>query len=91
MKPSMTRILGRTGLEVSAMGLGCWAIGGVAYRDGRPTGYGSVTDQASLAAIHAALDLGITFFDTADVGTPIKLRDDEVADGTADELEIRND
>jgi hypothetical protein len=32
-----------------------------------------------------------TFFSTADVGTPIKLRDDEVADGTADELEIRND
>jgi aryl-alcohol dehydrogenase-like predicted oxidoreductase len=67
MNTSMTRVLGRTGLEVSAMGLGCWAIGGVAYRDGRPTGYGSVSDEQSIHAIHAALDLGITFFDTADV------------------------
>ena len=67
MNTSMTRILGRTGLEVSAMGLGCWAIGGTAYRDGRPTGYGSVTDGQSIHAIHAALDLGITFFDTSDV------------------------
>jgi aryl-alcohol dehydrogenase-like predicted oxidoreductase len=49
------------------MGLGCWAIGGAAYRSGRPTGYGSVTDEQSIDAIHAALDLGITFFDTADV------------------------
>jgi aryl-alcohol dehydrogenase-like predicted oxidoreductase len=49
------------------MGLGCWAIGGVAYRDGRPTGYGSVSDETSILAIHRALDLGITFFDTADV------------------------
>jgi aryl-alcohol dehydrogenase-like predicted oxidoreductase len=63
----MTRILGRTGLEVSAMGLGCWAIGGAVYRDGRPTGYGSVSDGTSIHAIHRALDLGITFFDTADV------------------------
>jgi len=67
MKAPMTRTLGRTGLEVSAMGLGCWAIGGVAYRDGRPTGYGSVSDEQSIDAIHAALDRGITFFDTADV------------------------
>jgi len=67
MSATMTRTLGRTGLEVSAMGLGCWAIGGVAYRDGRPTGYGSVSDEASIAAIHRALDLGITLFDTADV------------------------
>ena len=64
MSAPMTRILGRTGLQVSAMGLGCWAIGGAAYREGRPTGYGSVTDQASIHAIHRALDLGITFFDT---------------------------
>jgi aryl-alcohol dehydrogenase-like predicted oxidoreductase len=63
----MTRLLGRTGLEVSAMGLGCWAIGGVAYRDGRPTGYGQVDDRASTQAIHRALELGVTFFDTADV------------------------
>jgi aryl-alcohol dehydrogenase-like predicted oxidoreductase len=67
MNAKMTRTLGRTGLQVSAMGLGCWAIGGAAYRDGRPTGYGSVSDEASIDAIHAALDLGINFFDTADV------------------------
>jgi aryl-alcohol dehydrogenase-like predicted oxidoreductase len=63
----MTRTLGRTGLEVSAMGLGCWAIGGIAHRGRRPTGYGRVSDEQSIAAIHRALDLGITLFDTADV------------------------
>jgi aryl-alcohol dehydrogenase-like predicted oxidoreductase len=63
----MTRTLGRSGVEVSAMGLGCWAIGGVAQRDGRPSGYGSVSDEESIRALHAALDLGVTLFDTADV------------------------
>ncbi|HEY63968.1 MAG TPA: aldo/keto reductase [Caldilineae bacterium] len=62
-----TRTLGRSGIEVSAMGLGCWAIGGPFYRDGKPVGWGQVDDNESIRAIHRALDLGVTFFDTADV------------------------
>lgn len=63
----LTRQLGRSGIEVSAMGLGCWAIGGPFWRDGRPVGWGRVDDHESVRAIHRALDLGVTFFDTADV------------------------
>lgn len=51
--------LGLTDLEVSRIGFGCWAIGG--------HGYGNVDDGESIKAIHKALDLGINFFDTADV------------------------
>ena len=51
--------LGVSGLEVSRIGFGCWAIGG--------HGYGRVEVQESIGAIQKALDLGINFFDTADV------------------------
>jgi aryl-alcohol dehydrogenase-like predicted oxidoreductase len=64
------RRLGRSHLEVSAMGLGCWAIGGPwdwLEADGTksPTGLGHVDDAESIRAIHYALDAGINFFDTA--------------------------
>jgi len=62
-----TRKIGSTDIEVSAMGLGCWAIGGLSTRDGRPVGWGQVDDEESLRAIRKAVDVGITFFDTADV------------------------
>ena len=52
------RELGRTGWKVSAISFGTWAIGGT---------WGTVRDQESLAALHRALDLGVNFFDTADV------------------------
>lgn len=52
------RELGRTGWEVSAISFGAWAIGGT---------WGEVDDRESLAALHRALDLGVNFFDTADV------------------------
>jgi aryl-alcohol dehydrogenase-like predicted oxidoreductase len=61
-----TRTLGRTGLEVSAVGLGCWPIGGAMSRDGQQVGYTGVHDDESLRAVAAAVDLGITLFDTAD-------------------------
>ncbi|GAA2758360.1 aldo/keto reductase [Actinopolymorpha rutila] len=61
------RALGRSGLEVSAIGFGCWAIGGPHSRNGEPIGWGEVDDEESVAAIRAALDEGVTFFDTADV------------------------
>jgi len=53
------RKLGLTELEISRIGFGCWAIGG--------HGYGEVDDRKSVLAIERALDLGINFFDTADV------------------------
>lgn len=52
------RELGRTGWRVSTVSFGAWAIGGT---------WGNVKDDESLAALHRALDLGVNFFDTADV------------------------
>ena len=45
-------------MKVSAISFGAWAIGGT---------WGAVDDSESLAALHRALDLGVNFFDTADV------------------------
>src|SRR5918911_674154 len=60
------RDLGRTGIRVSAVGFGAWAIGGTAEASGTPLGWGRTSDDESLAAIRRARDLGVTFFDTAD-------------------------
>ena len=57
----------RTGVQVSALGLGCWAIGGPFTSNGRPAGWGEVDDEESIRAIRRALELGVTLFDTADV------------------------
>ena len=68
MSTTLTRTLGRSGIEVSALGLGCWAIGGPFWgAPDLPIGYGLVDDSESIRAIHRALDLGVTLFDTADV------------------------
>ncbi len=67
MTAPLLRTLGRSEIEVSAMGLGCWAIGGPFWRGDTPVGWGEVDDDESVRAIHRALDLGVTFFDTADV------------------------
>lgn len=53
------RELGRTGLNVSAIGFGAWAIGG---RD-----WGGADDDTSIRALHMAIDHGVNFIDTADV------------------------
>jgi aryl-alcohol dehydrogenase-like predicted oxidoreductase len=55
-----------TGVKVSALGLGCWAIGGPYTSNGRPAGWGEVDDEESIRAIRRALELGVTLFDTAD-------------------------
>jgi aryl-alcohol dehydrogenase-like predicted oxidoreductase len=47
------------------LGLGCWAIGGPFFMDGRAVGWGEIDDNVSRAAIAAALDQGIQHFDTA--------------------------
>jgi aryl-alcohol dehydrogenase-like predicted oxidoreductase len=54
-------------VKVSALGLGCWAIGGPWTFNGQPAGWGEVDDDESIRAIRRALDLGVTLFDTADV------------------------
>ena len=60
-----TRTLGRSGIEVSALGLGCWAIGGPWTFNGAPAGWSEVDDTESVRALRRAFDLGVTFFDTA--------------------------
>lgn len=68
MSTKFTRKLGRSGIPVSALGLGCWAIGGpFASTEGMPLGWSQVDDNESIRAIHKALDMGVTFFDTADI------------------------
>lgn len=52
------RTLGKTGLQISEVGFGAWAIGG--------TSYGPTRDEDSLKALETAWDSGVNFFDTAD-------------------------
>ena len=54
----LTRTLGRSGIEVAAIGMGCWAIGGPFTRRGEPVGWGNVDDDESIRAIERALDHG---------------------------------
>ncbi len=60
------RKFGNTDLQVSEIGFGAWAIGGVANVAGVPIGWGPSDDNISRQALTAALDAGINFFDTAD-------------------------
>lgn len=74
------------------MGMGCWAIGGPYHGNGEQYGWGTVDDAESTRAIHRALDLGITFFDTASsygagrservLGAALRGRRDEVTIAT---------
>jgi len=63
----MKRKLGRSGVEISALGMGCWAIGGPHNRGGHPVGWGAVNDEESKRALQRSFELGATFYDTADV------------------------
>ena len=66
----LKRTLGKSNLEVSALGMGCWAIGGPwdwaqPGSEAFPVGWGTTDDEESVRAVHAALDMGVNFFDTA--------------------------
>jgi len=66
----LNRILGKSKLEVSAVGMGCWAIGGPwtwdqPGREPYPAGWGNTDDEESVRALQAALDMGVNLFDTA--------------------------
>jgi aryl-alcohol dehydrogenase-like predicted oxidoreductase len=61
----MQRNLGNSGINVNAIGMGCWAIGGVWTWMNQPGGWGEVDDAESIRAIRRALELGVQLFDTA--------------------------
>src|SRR5215212_7777589 len=66
----LKRTLGKSKLEVSALGMGCWAIGGPwdwadPGKERFPVGWGDTDDNESIRGLHAALDMGVNFFDTA--------------------------
>ncbi|HYM94489.1 MAG TPA: aldo/keto reductase [Chitinophagaceae bacterium] len=61
------RKFGNTDLQVSEIGFGAWAIGGGAMIGNTAIGWGDANDDESKKAIHHSLDLGINFFDTADI------------------------
>jgi aryl-alcohol dehydrogenase-like predicted oxidoreductase len=65
MATTQSRTLGKSGIRVSAMGLGCWAVGGPWLFGTGAAGWSQVDDTESLRAIQRALDLGVNFFDTA--------------------------
>ena len=56
-----TTELGNTGMEITSVGFGAWAIGG----GGWEFGWGPQDDEASIATIHRALELGVNWIDTA--------------------------
>ncbi|MCI0350185.1 MAG: aldo/keto reductase [Acidobacteriales bacterium] len=61
------RVLGKTGAKVSEIGFGAWAIGGTSEAAGVQWGWGDTPEKDAIAAVHRARDLGVNFFDTADV------------------------
>lgn len=66
MSIPIMRKLGRSNIDISAVGMGCWAIGGPFWAGDKASGWGDVDDNQSIKSIHLALELGVNFFDTAD-------------------------
>ena len=86
------KTLRNSNIQISPMGFGAWAVGGEWIFDKNQAGWGQVDDAASIRAIHAALDAGISLIDTAAnygtghseeiVGKAIKGRRDQVVIAT---------
>lgn len=61
------RVLGKSGLNVSEIGIGCWAIGGADWNLDMEMGWGETDDRQSLTGLYKAFELGANHFDTADI------------------------
>ncbi len=61
------RLLGKCNVQVSEIGFGAWAIGGPSESAGVQWGWSGVQDEEAIAAVKRARELGVNFFDTADV------------------------
>ncbi len=66
MRSTGHRTLGRSGIEVAAIGVGTGAMGGRFGTGDQPFGWGAVDDQESVRTLHRAFDLGVTLVDTSD-------------------------
>ncbi|MBI2870157.1 MAG: aldo/keto reductase, partial [Candidatus Omnitrophica bacterium] len=60
------RPFGKTGVEVSEVGLGAWPLGGKTFVAGSPITYGDVPEKEAVRIVESALNLGINLIDTAD-------------------------
>ncbi len=61
------RELGKTGVKVSEISLGCWTMGGLNWVNGNPNGWANVDEDEIISAIKAGVDAGVNHFDNADV------------------------
>jgi len=61
------RELGKTGVKVSEISLGCWTMGGLNFVNGTPNGWANVDEEEITQAIKAGVDAGVNHFDNADV------------------------
>ena len=61
------RKIGKTDVEVSEIGFGCWTMGGPNWSNLTPVGWGDVNEDEVTAAIKVGLDAGVNHFDNADV------------------------
>jgi myo-inositol catabolism protein IolS len=61
------RELGKSGVFVSEISLGCWTMGGLNWVNGTPNGWANVDEDEIVAAIKAGVDAGVNHFDNADV------------------------
>jgi len=61
------RELGKSGVKVSEISLGCWTMGGLNWVNGNPNGWANVDEDEIIAAIKAGIDAGVNHFDNADV------------------------
>ena len=61
------RELGRSGVKISEISLGCWTMGGLNWVNGTPNGWANVDEDEVIAAIKSGIDAGVNHFDNADV------------------------